>query len=70
MNFPMEYPIFRFFYLLINTAGLGGIAAMLLGVGSISASLLMLRWIRRGADAPEPETYAYPTSALHRHGTD
>lgn len=70
MNFPMEYPIFRLFYLLINTAGLGGIAAILLGIGSITASLLTLRWIRRGAEAPERETYAYPTPALHRHGTD
>ena len=70
MNFPLEYPIFRFFYHLINTAGLGGIIAVLLGVGSISASLLTLRWIKRGANVDERETYTYPTPALHRHGID
>lgn len=70
MNFPLEYPIFRFFYQLINTAGLGGIIAVLLGVGSISASLLTLRWIKRGANVDERETYTYPTPALHRHGID
>ena len=67
MNFPLEYPVFRFFYWLINTAGVGGITAMLLGVGSISASLLTLRWIQRGADVDEIETYAYPTPALLDH---
>ena len=25
MNFPMDYPIFQFFYWLVNTPGLGGI---------------------------------------------
>lgn len=67
MNFPMEYPLFRFFYWLINTAGIGGIVATFLGVSSITAYVLTLRWIKGGANVEERETYAYPTPALHRH---
>ena len=65
MNFPMEYPIFQFFYWLVNTASLGGIAVMLMGGGSVLAYALTLRWIRLGADADERDTYAYPTPTLH-----
>lgn len=67
MNFPLEYPIFRFLYWLINTAGLGGIVALILGLGSSLSALLTLRWIRRGAEANEPETYTYPTPTLLGH---
>jgi hypothetical protein len=65
MNFPLEYPIFRFFYWLVNTPGLGGIAVSMVGGGSLLAYGLILRWIRQGADAKEVETYVYPTPALH-----
>ncbi len=64
MNFPMEYPIFQFFYWLVNTAGLGGIIVGLVGGGSILAYGLMLRWISRGGEG-DVETFAYPTPALH-----
>jgi hypothetical protein len=67
MNFPLEYPIFRFFYWLVNTPGLGGIAVSLVGGGSLLAYGLILRWIRKGAAAEETETYTYPTPALHGH---
>ena len=67
MNFPMQYPFFQFFYWLVNTAGLGGIAISLVGGGSVLAYFLALRWISRGAAARESETYAFPTPALH-HG--
>lgn len=70
MNFPMEYPLFRFFYWLINTAGLGGIVATLLGGGSLAIYLLTLRWIKQGAEADERDTYAYPTPALHSHESE
>ncbi len=67
MNFPIEYPLFRFLYWLINTPGLGGIAAIMLGLGSTLSALLTLRWIRQGAEVAEPETYTYPTPTLLGH---
>lgn len=67
MTFPMEYPIFQFFYWLVNTPGLGGVAVVLLGAGSLLAYGLLLLWIRRGAKADEADIYTYPTPALHRH---
>lgn len=65
MNFPMEYPIFQFFYWLVNTAGVGGIVVGLIGGGSLLAYALTLNWIAQGAQADETETYPYPTPALH-----
>ncbi len=65
MNFPMQYPVFQFFYWLVNTAGLGGIAVAFVGGGSVLAYFFTLRWIRGGADADERETYTYPTPTLH-----
>jgi hypothetical protein len=67
MNFPMDLPLFQFFYWLVNTPGLGGVAVVLVGGGSIAAYALALRWIRAGAQVQEGETYAYPTLALHQH---
>jgi len=67
MNFPLEIPIFQFFYWLVNTAGLGGLAVGLIVVISVGAYGSALRWIARGAQADELETYAYPTPALHEH---
>lgn len=67
MRFPLEYPIFEFLYWLINTAGLGGIIALVLGAGSMAAYYLTLRWIRQGAEANEIQTYAYPTHTLLEH---
>ena len=67
MNFPLDNPIFQFFYWLVNTPGLGGIAVGLIVIISMSVSGSALRWIAQGAQANEPETYAYPTPALHKH---
>lgn len=67
MNFPLEYPLFRFFYWLVNTPGLGGLAVGVVGGGSLFVYGLTLRWIRNGAAAEESETYAYPTPTLHKH---
>lgn len=67
MNFPLEYPLFEFLYWMINTAGLGGLIAIVLGGGSLTAYLLTLRWVKRGAEAEEVQTYAYPTPALLDH---
>lgn len=65
MNFPMQYPIFQFFYWLVNTAGLGEVAVAIVGSGSLLAYFLTLRWIAHGGRTDDPETYAYPTPALH-----
>ncbi len=70
MKFPMDLPLFQFFYWLVNTAGLGGIAVSLVGGGSLLAYGLTLRWINLGSQANETETYAYPTSALHDDESD
>lgn len=67
MNFPLENPIFQFFYWLVNTAGLGGLAVALIVITSVAAGGSALRWIARGAQADEPEEYAYPTPAFHEH---
>lgn len=65
MNFPMEYPLFQFFYWLVNTAGLGGICVAVLGGGAALVYGLITFWIRSGAAAAEEDIYTYPTSALH-----
>jgi hypothetical protein len=67
MNFPLEYPLFRFLYWLINTDGVGGITAILVGLGSVSAYFMMVRWIASGSQADESEAYAYPTPTLLGH---
>lgn len=67
MNFPLDRPVFQFLYWLVNTAGLGGLAVGLIVIVSLSAYGSALRWIARGAQADEPEEYAYPTPALHEH---
>ncbi|MBI3762140.1 MAG: hypothetical protein HY260_09805 [Chloroflexi bacterium] len=66
MNFPMQYPIFQFFYWLVNTPGLGGIIVGFVGGGSVVAYALTLRWINDGGQADEGETYTFPTPGL-RH---
>jgi len=67
MNFPMDNPIFQFLYWLINTPGLGSLGVLLIAIASVAAYGTALRWIARGAQADEPEEYAYPTPALHEH---
>ena len=67
MNFPLDNPIFHFFYLLVNTAGVGGITVGILVTFAVISVGSALRWIARGTEANEPEAYAYPTPALHEH---
>jgi hypothetical protein len=50
---------------LINTPGVGSLIVFFLATGILIAVAMMLRWIVRGAEADEPEEYAYPTPALH-----
>jgi hypothetical protein len=66
MNFPDNF-LFQFFYWLVDTPGLGGIAVGLIVIVSVSGAGSALYWITRGAQADEVETYAYPTPALHDH---
>lgn len=67
MNFP-DTLLIKFLYWLINTPGIGGIAVGLLAISITTAVALVLRWISQGANVEdEPETYAYPTPALHHH---
>jgi hypothetical protein len=67
MNFPDE-PIIRFLHWIINTPGMGGLAALLVGGSSITGYLLTVRWIRQGAKVDEWDEYTYPTPALLGHG--
>jgi hypothetical protein len=67
MRFPLDSPILQFFYWLVNTPGLGGLSVGLIVVLWAIAAGSAMRWIARGALADEPETYAYPTPALHEH---
>ncbi len=65
MGFPLQYPIFQFFYWLVNTAGVGGVFVIAL-LGAIGLVYVrVLGWINSGGQAVERETYTYPTTALH-----
>lgn len=64
MNFPMEFPLFRFLYWLINTPGVGGMTVLLIVGGSLAIYFSTLRWIARGGQTDEAEVYTYPTSSL------
>jgi hypothetical protein len=66
MNFPMEYPFFRFFYWLVNTPGIGSLIVALAGISSIAAYAFTLHSIHAAKDEPS-ETYTYPTPALYEH---
>ena len=67
MRFPSDNPIFQFFFWLVNTPGLGGLFVSLIVIVWVGAAGSALRWIIRGAQADEAETYAYPTPAFHEH---
>ena len=67
MNFPLDNPLVRFLYWLVDTPGLGGLAVGLIVMICLSAFAGALRWIARGAQADEPTSYAYPTPALYDH---
>jgi len=50
MNFPLEQPIFQFFYWLINTPGMGAaIVGMVVG-SAVLLFITTLRWIRAAKD--------------------
>lgn len=68
MEIPIDNPVLQFLYWLLHTPGLGGIAVILVGGGSILAYSLTLFWIRSGREANDLDTYSYPTPTLiHPH---
>lgn len=67
MNFPDE-PFFRSIFWIINTPGIGGIVASLIGVGAITLYSLAVRWVINGGNADEAEVYTFPTATLLHHG--
>lgn len=70
MSFPMEYPIFQFFFWLLNTSGLGGLFIVLFAAGLGLVAFLVLRWVEGGRHSQETVTYAYPTPSLHEEHTE
>jgi len=60
MNFPLQYPIFQFFYWLVNTPGVGGAMVILIGGGCTTGAFFLLRWIVLAANNNESETYPFP----------
>ncbi len=63
MSFPTQYPIFQFFYWLVNTTGFGGIFVGILAGGMLVAYIRTLRWIGAGKNAGEEDSLAYPSAA-------
>lgn len=63
MNFP-DTPFFHLIYWFLNTAGVGGVASILLTVSLVAGFLTTIRWVVMGAKADENEVYSYPTSSL------
>lgn len=45
MNFPLEQPLFQFFYWLVNTPGMGAIIIGLVIGSAILLFVTTLRWI-------------------------
>jgi hypothetical protein len=70
MNFPLEYPFFRFVFWFINTAGIGGLFIILLSGGLITAFLMILRWVVMGSRSAESDQFVYPTPTLLGHHDD
>ena len=66
MNFPLEYPIYQFFYWLVNTPGVGSFLAAMAGGGSLLYYFLTLRRIRAAKDDRDT-IYTFPTPAFHHH---
>lgn len=59
MNFPLEQPLFQFFYWLVNTPGVGAAAVGLLIGSAVLAFGLTLRWIFSAKQAKQ-EAHPYP----------
>jgi hypothetical protein len=58
MNFPDE-PLFRFFYWLVNTPGVGSAAVALLVGAAVTTFFITLRWIASARNEGE-EALPFP----------
>ncbi len=68
MNVPIDNPIIQFLFWLLHTPGVGGIAVIVVGLGSMLIYTLTLLWIRAGGTVGDMDSYAYPTPTLiHPH---
>lgn len=65
MNFPLQYPIFQFFYWLVNTPGVGGAIVVLIGGACTAGAFFILRWISVAAKSNEREMYFFPNPSFH-----
>lgn len=59
MNFPMDEPLFQFFYWLVNTPGIGAVVIGLLVGAAVTVFILTLRWIT-SAKSEGGESLPYP----------
>lgn len=64
MNFPLEHGIFRLIYWILNTPGIGGLAALLIGGGIVFSVVSALRWIFVAGTIDDDHIYSFPTSSL------
>ena len=62
MNFPMDQPLFQFFYWLVNTPGIGSAVIGLLVGAAVTIFVLTLRWITSAKSESEE---ALPFPPLH-----
>jgi len=59
MNFPMDQPLFQFFYWLVNTPGIGSAVIGLLVGAAVTSFALTLRWIT-SAKSENEEALPFP----------
>ncbi len=67
MSFPTQYPIFQFFYWLVNTTGFGGLFVGILAGGMLVAYIRTLSWIGEGKKTGENESFTYPSAAIQKN---
>lgn len=60
MNFPLQYPLFQFFYWLVNTPSVGGVIVILVGGACTTGAFLLLRWISLAAKSEASEAFSFP----------
>jgi hypothetical protein len=71
MNVPIDNPIIQFLFWLLHTPGVGGIAVIVVGLGSVLIYTFTLLWIRAGEAVGDADMYSYPTPTLiHPHEQD